>query len=102
MSSFRLSLLAEADLADILDYIAETGSLERAQGVRSDLLAAAAQLAEMPGMGHAREDLTPRPVRFFWAVHNFLIVYRPETEPLVILRVVSGWRDISEVLDGDE
>jgi len=52
-------------------------------------------------MGHAREDLTPRPV-LFWAVHSFLIVYRPETEPLEILRVVSGWRDVSEVLDGDE
>jgi len=54
----------------------------------------------MPGMGHSREDLTARAVRF-WAVHSFLIVYRPDTEPLQILRVVSGWRDVREVLDGD-
>jgi len=101
VKSFRLSLLAEADLAEIFDYIAETGSLQRADGVRRDLVAAARQLAEMPGMGHAREDLTARSV-LFWTVHSFLIVYRPETEPLEIVRVVSGWRDVSEVLDGDE
>ncbi len=64
MSSFRLSLLAEADLAEILDYVAESGSLRRAEGVRADLLAAAQQLAAMPATGHAREDLTPRPVHF--------------------------------------
>jgi hypothetical protein len=35
-------------------------------------------------------------------VHSFLIVYRPETKPLEILRVVRGWRDVVEVLAGDE
>jgi plasmid stabilization system protein ParE len=101
VTSFRLSLLAEADLAEILDYVAETGSLQRTEGIHRDLLAAARQLAEMPGIGHAREDLTSQPV-LFWAVHSFLIVYRPETKPLEILRVISGWRNVSEVLDGDE
>jgi len=48
VTSFRLSLLAEADLAEILEYVAQTGSLQRAEGVRRNLLAAARHLAEMP------------------------------------------------------
>jgi hypothetical protein len=49
-------------------------------------------------MGHYREDLTHRPV-LFWTVHNFLIVYRPETRPLEIIRILSGWRDVAALLN---
>lgn len=52
-------------------------------------------------MGHRREDLTLRAV-LFWPVHSFLIVYRPDTRPLEIVRVVSGWRDVSRLLPEDD
>jgi len=48
-------------------------------------------------MGHVREDLTPRSVRF-WPLYNYLVVYRPDTKPLQILRVLSGYRDIAKIL----
>jgi len=44
-------------------------------------------------MGHTRADLTERPMRF-WPVHSWLVVYKPESHPLLILRVISGWRDV--------
>ena len=54
-------------------------------------------LSENPGVGHVREDLTDKPVNF-WVVHSYLIVFRPETRPLQIVRVLSGYRDIVEQL----
>ena len=57
-------------------------------------------LAAMPGMGHFRQDLTEAPL-LFWPVASYLIVYRPETEPLEIIRVLHGARDLIEIL-GEE
>ena len=44
-------------------------------------------------MGHAREDLTPYPVRF-WPVGAYLIIYRAERTPIEIVAVTQGSRDI--------
>jgi len=101
VTAFRLTALAEADLAEILDYIAQTSSPTRAEGVYLDLLQAARLLAEQPRMGHPRSDLTPRAV-LFWPVHTFLLVYRPDTRPLEIVRVVSGWRDVPRLLRDED
>ncbi len=101
MTAFRLTALAEADLAEILDYIAQTSSEARAESVHLDLLHAARLLAEQPRMGHLRGDLTPRAV-LFWPVHTFLLVYRPDTRPLEIVRVISGWRDLPRLLRDED
>lgn len=55
------------------------------------------RLAEMPEMGHSREDLADEPLRF-WPVHSYLIIYRPDRSPLEVVRVLSGYRDIAELL----
>jgi plasmid stabilization system protein ParE len=101
VTAFRFTALAEADLAEILDYIARTGSEARAEGVLHDLLHAARLLAEQPRMGHLRGDLTPRAV-LFWPVHSVLLVYRPDTRPLEIVRVISGWRDAPRLLEDED
>jgi plasmid stabilization system protein ParE len=97
VTRFRLSQLAERDLEEIADYITEQSGSERAESVLVDILAAADQLAEMPGMGHTRTELTDEDV-LFWSVHSFLIVYRRATSPLEVVRVVSGWRDVATAL----
>jgi antitoxin ParD1/3/4/toxin ParE1/3/4 len=51
------------------------------------------KLAEFPGIGHLREDVTDEPIRF-WCVYSYLIAYRPHTKPLEILRIVHGARDL--------
>ncbi len=100
MTGFQLTALAEADLTEIVDYVADASSPTRAEGLRRDLWEAIVRLAEMPGLGHAREDLTHQHV-LFWPVHSFLIVYQPETRPLRIVRVLSGWRDIASELQAE-
>jgi hypothetical protein len=41
------------------------------------------QIAEMPEIGHTREDLTLRPLKF-WRVYSFLVVYEPTSDPLTV------------------
>jgi hypothetical protein len=45
----------------------------------------------MPEMGHTREDLTERPVKF-WSVFSYLVVYDPASRPLTVLAVLHGAR----------
>jgi plasmid stabilization system protein ParE len=51
----------------------------------------------MPGMGHRRNELASKEL-FVWPVGQYLIIYRPDTDPLEIVRVVSGYRDLAALL----
>ena len=55
------------------------------------------KLAKNPGMGHWREELTDKRHRFF-LVYSYLIVYRYETMPLQIIRVLHAARDVQSIL----
>lgn len=46
---------------------------------------------------HRREELTDQRHRFF-GVYSYLIVYRHETEPLQIIRVLHAARDVQSIL----
>ena len=51
--------------------------------------------------GHVRPDLTKLPVRF-WTLPsypNYIVVYRPETNPLQILRLLHAKRNIRRILN---
>jgi antitoxin ParD1/3/4/toxin ParE1/3/4 len=99
MNRFRLSPEAVRDIEEILAYIARD-SAEAARRVRHALLAACRRLAEHPGIGHRREDLTDKPVRFY-PVYSFLIIYDPASHPLAIVRVLRGAQDIATILERD-
>jgi antitoxin ParD1/3/4/toxin ParE1/3/4 len=45
-------------------------------------------------MGHLREDLADEALRF-WRVYSYMIIYRPDSQPLEIVRVLHGARDTS-------
>lgn len=96
MTTFRLSLEASQDLVEIYEYIAQD-SVDAAERVRLELLDAMEGLAEMPGKGHRREDLTKRTVRF-WTVGSYQIIYKPKSRPLEIVAVLHGKRHIRRVL----
>ena len=51
----------------------------------------------MPGTGHWRKDLTDEPVKFF-SVYAYLIVYRPETEPMQVVAILHERRDVESLL----
>jgi antitoxin ParD1/3/4/toxin ParE1/3/4 len=55
------------------------------------------KLAKNPGIGHWREELTAKRHRFF-LVYSYLIVYRHETKPLQIIRVLHAARDVQSIL----
>ena len=97
MSRYILSRLALHDLLEIWEFIA-ADSIDAADRVSGDIEQALETLADNPRMGHLREDLAAQPLRF-WLVHSYLIVYRPVTEPLEVVRILSAYRDIRELLD---
>jgi len=92
---FRLARRALGDLQEIWDFISED-NLDAADRVMEDFYRAFGQLAETPGMGHRRADLTNRDV-LFWPVYSYLIVYR-HSDPLSIVRVFHGRRDVKKLL----
>ncbi len=100
MKRYQLTPAAEADLGEIFDYI-RTDSPGAAQRVLVRVREAMRRLAEYPRIGHLREDLADRSLRF-WPVYSYLIVYRPESRPLQIIRVLHGARDVRRILERSE
>jgi plasmid stabilization system protein ParE len=100
MARFVLTPAARADLAEIAAYIHDHGSPEAAKRVGEELRRAMRRLAELPRMGHLRNDLADESLRV-WSVYSYLIFYRPDSIPLQIIRVLHGSRDIETIIESD-
>lgn len=98
ISRFVLAPQAAEDLVEIWAYLCEKASKEVADRVEFTVRERFAFLAENPGAGHSRNDLTAEEVKFF-PVYSYLVVYRPGTKPLQIVSVLHGRRDIKQILD---
>ena len=96
MADFFYSPEARLDLLEIWEHIA-LDNLDAADRVEQKMQEAVLLLVRHPELGHTRRDLTSQPVRF-WPVYSYLIVYRPDSRPLEIARILSGYRDIAELL----
>lgn len=96
MHDYNLTLDARDDLLHIQDFIAQDNPHAAAR-VIDECFGIFEKLAEHPFMGHKRDDLTLRDVRF-WALYSYLIVYDATTKPITIIRVLSGFRDIADIL----
>src|ERR1700682_843216 len=96
---FVLAPQAALDLAEIWRYIKEQTSLTIADRVGSAIREKLASLAETPGPGHSRKDLTDEDVKFF-PVYSYLIVYRTQTKPLQVGAILHGRRDVARILKG--
>jgi plasmid stabilization system protein ParE len=97
---FQFTPQATEDLDAIWCFIAEDNR-EAADEVELEILATCRRLVKRPLMGSKRQDITPRPVRF-WTVTkfpNYVIVYRPETIPLQVIAVLHGKRDLTKALE---
>jgi plasmid stabilization system protein ParE len=55
------------------------------------------RLAEFPGIGHLKQEANDDTLRF-WSIYSYVIVYRENTNPLEILRVIHGARDIGSAV----
>ena len=92
MPDFVLSREAALDLEDIWEYIA-IDSVSAADGLIDKLFNAFSLLAQSPGIGHLRRDLTAHSI-LYWSVGGYLIIYRALPEQIEIISVTEGSRDI--------
>ena len=98
MSSYRLTPAAVDDVFQIWAYIAGD-NLPAAERLELEIANACQRVAEKPDLGHFRRDLTDKPVRFFAVQGTYLIVYDPDTNPLEVIRVLHGARDVAAELE---
>ena len=94
--TYRLTERAEADVEAITNFIA-ADNIDAAVKVVLALEDAFLLIASRPGIGHSREDLTERPLKF-WSVYSYLVVYNPASDPLTIIAVLHGARDVAQIL----
>lgn len=93
-----LSPAAERDVLDIVKWIAEKNPAA-ARGFRAALDKLATTIGEYPQVGALKSHLASPPIRFL-VIRGFpyMVVYTPDWEPPLILRVLHGARDLPEVL----
>ena len=96
MKSYLVSPEAEHDLQEIWRYLLEDASLAIADRIQDELVSAFEDLADVPGKGHKRSDLTSRDVLFF-SVYQYMIVYRRATS-VEIAAILHGKRDLKRLL----
>lgn len=96
MKRYNLTDDAKADLADIKAYLTKESGLPAARYVMKRIRESIDFLSRTPGAGHLREDLTNADVKF-WPVFSYLIIYKTNIRPIVIVRVVHGNRDIASL-----
>lgn len=92
---YRLTPGAEADLADIGDYVAQDNPPAALQLI-GRIEKACALLGENPQLGPARPELAPEARS--WVVGRYLILYRPIAAGAEIVRIVHGARDLPRLL----
>ncbi|MGA8437220.1 MAG: type II toxin-antitoxin system RelE/ParE family toxin [Candidatus Sulfotelmatobacter sp.] len=96
MKPYLVAPEAEGDLRQIWRYLLGEAGLAIANRIQGELVDAFEGLADVPGKGHKRPDLTSRDVLFF-SVYQYMIVYR-RTELLEIVAVLHGNRDVKRLL----
>jgi plasmid stabilization system protein ParE len=97
MAGYYLVPDARLDLISIVDYIMDE-STTSALRVQERFLEIFSLIGENPNVGHLREDLTSRPVRFF-PVFSYLVIYLPDTNPVQIVRVLGAAQDVKNILN---
>lgn len=95
-NTYFLSHAAEHDIEEIINYIVQE-NIQTAYNFIDTLYDTFDKLAENPYLGHVREDLTDHPVRFLTFKWHYLVIYKPDP-PLEIVRVLSGLRDIANLI----
>ena len=96
MKPYFVAPEAEDDLRLIWRYLLGEAGLAIANRIQGDLVDAFESLADAPGKGHKRPDLTGLDVLFF-SVYQYMIVYR-RAQLVEIVAVLHGKRDVKRLL----
>ena len=84
------------DLEEIAAYIASDRA-ELARRFLEEIHVVMQRLTELPRMGHRRPDLSDDRIRY-WVWLPYVIVYRADVDPIGVLRIVDGRRDLDDLL----
>jgi toxin ParE1/3/4 len=91
MTNYRLSKLADADLAGIADYTVRTFGIKQARIYRDRLLRAFETLAHVPGIDSDCSHLSKGARRFVH--HSHVIYFRKARGGMYMLRVLDAEQD---------
>ena len=91
--SFVLTPEARSDLREILLDIAEDNP-DAAERLRSEFYEALKTLGRASGIGHYHEELLDRRFRF-WNFYSYVVCYVWNTQPIQVVAIVHGARDLS-------
>lgn len=98
MSGYILSPESEEDVFEIWSYLAKEAGVNLANRIESELFEKFDLLAQNPGLGHKRHDLTNLGVLFYRAFpYPYMIIYRQKA-PLEIVGVLHGMRNVKRIL----
>ena len=96
MADYFYSPESRIDLLEIWEHITQD-NMDAADRLEQEVESAVLMLTRNPELGHVRRDLTTKPVRF-WPVYSYLIIYNPIANPLEVVRILSGYRDVAALL----
>jgi plasmid stabilization system protein ParE len=97
MRRVELAPAAQDEIEDIVEFIA-VDSPTAANRVRVAIGEAIVRIGEWPSIGHTREDLTTRPVRFWNVMGRYTLVYESDDTSVRVLRVFGPGQDIARRL----
>lgn len=98
MTAAIFSPLAWDDLFSALEWIARDNP-HAAQGLVDAALSAAARIGAHPQVGTVRPNLADEPYRLLTLTgFPYVVVYNADRRPPLIVRIVHGARDLSDLL----
>ncbi len=91
---------AERDLDDIISYIAEHDSIDRAINVAAKIEQSIARLTTLPNRGAYPKELLEYGNREFREIHfkPYRIIYRVLVEKVVVVLIADGRRDMHALM----
>jgi toxin ParE1/3/4 len=100
-SRVRIVREAEEDLAELVDYIAQHDSVERANYVLERLITVCERLEQHPERGHFLPELRSLGIKTFREVHfkPYRIIYEVVGREVFILLIVDGRRSFQAILE---
>ena len=98
---FRLTKPAIRDIEEITDRIAQQSGLGQSENFLSKLESKFSKIVTFPLIGRRRDEILAN-IRTT-SLDKYLILYMPISDEIEILRIVSGYRDLSNLFtDMDE
>ncbi len=100
-SRVRIVREAEEDLAELVDYIAEHDSVERATYMLEMLMTVCERLEQHPEPGHFLPELRSLGIKTYREVHfkPYRIIYEVVSREVFILLIVDGRRSLQAILE---